>query len=364
MDSATDIIYRWDGDLMTYVALDGATYEEYNTKADFPVAGEEGIVYLSTSDNKRYSWKLVPGTTHYQTIAAQLTKLQSDYDNNIRPYNQKIAELQSEIDELNAAIDESESQYRIYRTKQKNLKKELSSYEDEKAEIESKITEYQDIIDTNSSIITEKTIENQALVNEYNSTTDSAKKAEIAQQIDNNNIEIAAARQYVTNATADLKEANAELAVVEEEILNVNTSLEPINEVLAPIDVWEADIQDTIDGITELQDIEQEKIDLLTEEYDEERAALLAQQGEYVEYTGESLVRVQVTDWRSELYLAGVAAEPLGLDSNYYYAELAAEWPKLYNLQASSYTDPETGHTIYTGAFYDDILNNPWNVDY
>ena len=40
-------------------------------------------------------------------------------------------------------------------------------------------------------------------------------------------------------------------------------------------------------------------------------------------------------------------AEPLGVNSNYYYPELAAEWPKIYNLKAESYT--ENGENIYTG---------------
>ena len=75
-----------------------------------------------------------------------------------------------------------------------------------------------------------------------------------------------------------------------------------------------------------------------------------------------TLTRVKTTDWRSELYLQGISADPLGIASNYYYAELAAEWPKLYNLKATAATD--VSGTYYTGAFYDDIINNPENVDY
>ena len=75
-----------------------------------------------------------------------------------------------------------------------------------------------------------------------------------------------------------------------------------------------------------------------------------------------TLTRIKTTDWRSELYLQGVSADPLGIASNYYYAELAAEWPKLYNLKATAATD--ASGTYYTGAFYDDVINNPENVDY
>lgn len=75
------------------------------------------------------------------------------------------------------------------------------------------------------------------------------------------------------------------------------------------------------------------------------------------------LEKIQTTDWRSELYLQGVAAEPLGLESNFYYTELMNEWPKLYDLKKSSYID-DNGNTIYTGGFRDEVLRNPDQIDY
>jgi hypothetical protein len=81
-------------------------------------------------------------------------------------------------------------------------------------------------------------------------------------------------------------------------------------------------------------------------------------QYEYIEVASAfNLVKVQTTDWRSELYLEGAAAEPLGLESNYYYAELAAEWPKLYDLRKNHYE--QEGEIIYTGGFYDEVLERP-----
>ena len=59
---------------------------------------------------------------------------------------------------------------------------------------------------------------------------------------------------------------------------------------------------------------------------------------------------ITTTDWRSELYLQGVAAEPLGLKSNYYYTELANEWPKLYDL--------------HTGTWRQEVLDDPRSIDY
>ena len=44
------------------------------------------------------------------------------------------------------------------------------------------------------------------------------------------------------------------------------------------------------------------------------------------------LVTIKTTEWRSELYMQGISAESLGLAQHSYYAELIAEWPKLYNL--------------------------------
>ena len=59
---------------------------------------------------------------------------------------------------------------------------------------------------------------------------------------------------------------------------------------------------------------------------------------------------VTTSDFRTELFLAGASAQPLGLDSNYYYTQLQNEWPKLYDIQA--------------GEFKEDIVNNPENADF
>lgn len=74
------------------------------------------------------------------------------------------------------------------------------------------------------------------------------------------------------------------------------------------------------------------------------------------------LRKVKTTDWRTELYLQGAVAEPLGVESNYYYTELNAEWPKLYDICQSSYE--ENGETIYTGGFKPEVLKNPSDIDY
>ena len=51
------------------------------------------------------------------------------------------------------------------------------------------------------------------------------------------------------------------------------------------------------------------------------------------------LVDITTKDWRSELYLSGANAEGRAVDGNYYYAELANEWPKMYDLEAGDFLE-------------------------
>ena len=85
------------------------------------------------------------------------------------------------------------------------------------------------------------------------------------------------------------------------------------------------------------------------------------QTNSYIHINAE-LRKVQTTDWRTELYLQGVIAEPLGTESNYYYTELAAEWPKLYDICQNTTTID--GETIYIGGFKPEVLKRPSDIDY
>jgi hypothetical protein len=82
----------------------------------------------------------------------------------------------------------------------------------------------------------------------------------------------------------------------------------------------------------------------------------------YTMLSNTELRKVKTTDWRTELYLQGAVAEPLGVESNYYYTELNAEWPKLYDICQSSYE--ENGETIYIGGFKPEVLKHPSDIDY
>lgn len=60
----------------------------------------------------------------------------------------------------------------------------------------------------------------------------------------------------------------------------------------------------------------------------------------YEDITNEvELTSITTNDWRTELYLQGVVTEPYGLKSNYYFAELEAEWPKIFDLRNNTFYD-------------------------
>lgn len=65
---------------------------------------------------------------------------------------------------------------------------------------------------------------------------------------------------------------------------------------------------------------------------------------------------LRTQDWRTELYAAGVQAESLATDAGYYYAELANEWGKIYDLEGSDYNK--------TDAVKTEVKNNYYQLDY
>lgn len=98
---------------------------------------------------------------------------------------------------------------------------------------------------------------------------------------------------------------------------------------------------------------------------------------------------IRTTDWRSELYFQGVASDPYGTDSNYYYTELKNEWTKLYNLEATeiNYSENDTiketlfssffsinpsiglkdvsfDYPLYEGAFKNSTFQKPTTLDF
>lgn len=364
LDNNTGLIYKWDGDLKEYVSLEGSNFKEYNTRDDFPNQGQEGVIYVSTSNDKMYSWTLVPGSVHYNTIASQINALTAAYEHSLRPYEQQIKDLEELKTQYQDDLDTLDNTYRKWLIQEKQYNNELDALNKQKDTIEQLISKKENDKEHYDNIVIQKNIEIANLEAEWARTTDPEEKARILQEINNAISDRDSAQTYSDDLAEDITNLQEDLIPIEASIADIEFQLAPIEEELidyhAAADTINNHIEETDEEISDIKEI----MAGLTENYTVDKTDLLAQQGEYVDYVGESLVYVQATDWRSELYLAGAAAEPLGLDSNYYYAELNAEWPKIYNLQANSYVDPDSGHTIYTGAFYDDVLNNPWDVDY
>ena len=68
-------------------------------------------------------------------------------------------------------------------------------------------------------------------------------------------------------------------------------------------------------------------------------------------------------DWRTKLYMDGVIATPLGLDPGYYYPELCAYWPQMYDLINQRFWDEENVTTanayrsLTQGIYYLDFID-------
>ena len=85
-------------------------------------------------------------------------------------------------------------------------------------------------------------------------------------------------------------------------------------------------------------------------------------QGEYqyiATEKGSDIKRITTTDWRTQLYFQGVAAEVNGTDRNFYYTELVNEWPKIYNIV------PDRRTTIVDRFLKSQYTNiSVWNKNY
>ena len=82
----------------------------------------------------------------------------------------------------------------------------------------------------------------------------------------------------------------------------------------------------------------------------------------------------RATDWRTKLYLDGLRGVLNGTDKGYYYEELAAFWPQVYNLQEQCFYGQQDDNTVQfktlcAGTYYLDFLDSlatsfgEWSVD-
>lgn len=133
----------------------------------------------------------------------------------------------------------------------------------------------------------------------------------------------------ITNVAQDLEDAEQELIELNEEINNLTNK-----------------ITDLKAQIQEIQN--NEKIDIANKQ---------EKLYEYIQIEPVSFELIQTADWRSELYLQGVEAEPIGKDYNYYYTELNSEWLKLYDLKNQEFL-PEVEETPSNIDYYLDFIDS------
>lgn len=365
MDMTSKIIYKWDGNTKEYVDIQLKTIAEYPTRADFPTLGDKQTLYIDLSTGIAWEWVLVPGSPHWQAIMMQIRAKQAEFEagyqalqnqidniitNNIEP-------LQNEIDALKLAMQDDEEE--LYQAEQKlaAIEKSITDNEATEAQISAEIA----ILDESIQELNNKMIETQRKIDKEKNPEEKAflqAQYDLYEYTRDREVIERNTRQLALDKTAEVIEDLQEARLVYLGIIaRCNENLAPLRAQMA---VYEEEMANYESQIETLQNEQYE----LNMEYERVIGDLREQQYEYVESSAtSSLVKVQATDWRSELYLSGAAAEPLGLESNYYYPELEAEWPKIYDLRKSYYLN-ENNEVVYTGDFYDEVLNNPWDIDY
>lgn len=301
---------------------------KYESKSSFPSIGNEELLYLAKDTGFIYKWNseeliyVAPGGEKYQTYNASVPGNNNNIyvDNTTNKRYIWVIDTNSEhYQDMMNEIDDANDVYQ---------------------------TSIQDDVSAIQTLTTSKTAIEEAL-NQLEETYKTYRTLESSYQRQITNLQ---------NGTQS-SETIAKINELSQKLINLR------NNELASFYENKNSYDSTINTINNSIATHQENINSFKTIRDATISYYMARLGEYVEYIDNSFVNIQATDWRSELYLSGVSAEALGLDQNYYYSELATEWPKLYNLQADSYID-ENNNIIYTGDFYNDVKNNPWSVDY
>ena len=307
LDETQQAVYRWDAVKKSYVAVSGAEIRTYNPSTP----GEEGVIYIEDYTGNRYYWGIDENSELFLRKAQEKKVAYQNYLTLISPIEDQIESNLADIKQAEEDLETADSVEKV--------EEELETFESAATEIT------EDILHLESQIA--------ALQEEIAATTDELTKLQLQ-------LQIAEIEQEKKTATATL---NYYLARIQ----SSTSYLE-----------WIHSLEQQINQLTE------ENIELSTEitnyyaDYEAEIARLDAESFEYLPTEAFEITKVKTTDWRSELYLQGAMAEPLGLESNYYYPELAAEWPKLYNLKDHM----ENG--VWVGAFRQEFIEKPWEVDY
>ena len=364
LDESTGITYKWDSAEEAYVSPSGYRSIEYTDINDFPENPDPNIIYIDKSTNKAYMWQAQSGT-HYDDVQAEIDALTNEY-------NQAVAAIQVEIGTYEEQLEDITNQISALNTRFESELVQLERYTQDYNNVSDSIDYSEDKIESNNALIAqlEGTItylnnRYTDLINQARRETDPVKQAELNNQA----AAVLAQRQGVEVQRNSVVQQNDELV---ESIDNLETTQSFDKNIIGELEnkLTVAGYYSDLTGLegayntiqTSIEDL-QADLAKLEVQYHANLIDLLYKQKQYVEVVDDIIVKVQTTDWRSQLYLQGAAAEALGLESNYYYPELNAEWPKIYNLTAHSYINSQ-GQTIYTGDFLDGVLDNPWDLDY
>ena len=315
LDKSTNVIYMWDGKTESYLTISGLETTGYPTINDFPSQGDSKKVYVDQSTLNRYSWAINQQSDHYLDIQTQKKSSYINYINTIAPMEDKISQNEEDIKKDNLALEE------------------MGTIE----QINAAITDVNADITMQQATLNMIKQEIKTLEEEKEKATSEEEKQMIQTEIDNYTMELELEQMALENLQNQLA------------VLQNYLTQRPILE------------QEILDKQKENKDLK-DKIQAELEKYNNKIEELSNKEYEYVLTESKELTKIKTTDWRTELYLQGVMAEPLGVNSNYYYPELAAEWPKIYNLKAESYT--ENGETIYTGDFYQEVKDHPEELTY
>lgn len=312
LDKNMNAIYIWNPDIGGYETVSGISIEKYKPNQ----AGNEGIIYIDSETKQRYYWGTDENSDHYLSKEIEKKNAYQAYLDIIAPIEANIAADYALLGDIDATLS--------------NINMTIPEMEQEIEENNRIIQEATDNISSLNETLAQ-------LEEDYNNTTIEAEREQIQEQM-----------QAVTNSIAE----------EESVIATLETRNSQLEEIIASIPELSEEQERLLTEIETLKRQMQEALDV----YNATIARLEGEAYEYLPAPSVEIIKVKTTDWRTELYLQGSMSEPLGLDSNYYYAELAAEWPKLYDLKAN--VETINGEQVYTGAFRPEVLAEPWKVSY
>lgn len=322
LDKKSKIIYIWSQG--EYKTVAGETIEHYINKQAFPEIGVEEVIYVDETLNNAYIWGLDIRSEHYKEITKSINAQSANY----LAHKENVEFAISEVEKEKRKVEGYARPYYTYKANYEKTIAELEPQEEYlKSEVEIYMNAIQPAYELYYALITEPETYISEVLDRYENSELGVRLAELVTELTAVQKSLQSARNNLAGTEKAIQRYEAEIAELEAEIYNYEMTL-----------VNMANENETI------------------------LAQLYIERYEYIKITLTDFEDYYTTDWRSELYLQGVQAEPLGLDSNYYYTELVNEWPKLYDMHA--YEQDVNGVLAHVGEFYPEVLTTPSDIDY